>query len=222
MTLLGIDISGWQTGLDLAAVPADFVIVKATGGNGFVSAGYPYQYQRAKALGKRRGLYHFAREDGWQGSAEDEADHFLRTIEPEYDHQTIIFLDWEGDNTWDTGYALTWLRQVEAALGVKPVVYMNDSVEDSFDWSRVASEGYPLWLAAYPGANLTNGYEIPSRPGTTHWTDPVMWQFTSRGTLPGWPKFLDLNVFYGDGPSWDALCGGRQLLIPGVPDLHLP
>ena len=36
--LHGIDISGWQEGIQLANVPADFVIIKGTGGAGYVSA----------------------------------------------------------------------------------------------------------------------------------------------------------------------------------------
>ena len=37
MGLNGIDVSGWQEGIDLSAVAADFVIMKATQGTGFVS-----------------------------------------------------------------------------------------------------------------------------------------------------------------------------------------
>ena len=36
--LNGIDISGWQEGLDLSKVPCDFVIIKGTGGTSYVSA----------------------------------------------------------------------------------------------------------------------------------------------------------------------------------------
>ena len=33
----GIDISGWQPDINLAVVPCDFVIIKATQGTSFVS-----------------------------------------------------------------------------------------------------------------------------------------------------------------------------------------
>ena len=36
MVMRGIDISKWQSGIDLSAVNADFVIVKATEGIGYV------------------------------------------------------------------------------------------------------------------------------------------------------------------------------------------
>ena len=35
--LNGIDISSWQTGIDLSVVPCDFVVIKATGGIGYVN-----------------------------------------------------------------------------------------------------------------------------------------------------------------------------------------
>ena len=38
MALNGIDISNWQAGIDLSAVPCDFVISKATEGCWYVSA----------------------------------------------------------------------------------------------------------------------------------------------------------------------------------------
>ena len=43
MGLNGIDISGWQEGIDLSAVAADFVIMKATQGTGFVSKDFVRQ-----------------------------------------------------------------------------------------------------------------------------------------------------------------------------------
>ena len=61
MTLKGIDISKWQTGIDLSKVDCDFVIVKATEGIGYVDRKCDSFYQQAKRLGKKLGFYHFAR-----------------------------------------------------------------------------------------------------------------------------------------------------------------
>lgn len=36
MALNGIDISNWQSGINLAVVPCDFVVIKATEGTGYV------------------------------------------------------------------------------------------------------------------------------------------------------------------------------------------
>ena len=41
MSMNGIDISSWQTGIDLSKVPCDFVIIKATEG---VTLGKSWEY----------------------------------------------------------------------------------------------------------------------------------------------------------------------------------
>ncbi len=48
MTLNGIDISSHQTGINLAAVPADFVLVKTTQGTWYVNPDADRAYQQAK------------------------------------------------------------------------------------------------------------------------------------------------------------------------------
>ena len=58
--LNGIDISGWQSGIDVSSVDADFVIVKATGGVSFVNPDFRRQADQTLASGKLLGLYHFA------------------------------------------------------------------------------------------------------------------------------------------------------------------
>ena len=45
MSLNGIDVSNWQAGINLAAVPADFVIMKATEGTNYVSPDFNRQYK---------------------------------------------------------------------------------------------------------------------------------------------------------------------------------
>lgn len=51
MALKGIDISSWQSGLNIAAVPADFVIIKATQGTWMVDKTCDGFYQQCKAAG---------------------------------------------------------------------------------------------------------------------------------------------------------------------------
>ena len=50
MTLNGIDISKWQSGINLSAVKADFVIVKATEGIGYVDKSCDGFFQKALSL----------------------------------------------------------------------------------------------------------------------------------------------------------------------------
>ena len=55
----GIDISNYQRGIDLDKVPFDFMICKATEGTGIVHDTCDGFVQKAKALEKKWGFYHF-------------------------------------------------------------------------------------------------------------------------------------------------------------------
>lgn len=48
MALNGIDISGWQKGIDMTKVPGDFVIIKATQGTKYVNDDCDRAYRQAK------------------------------------------------------------------------------------------------------------------------------------------------------------------------------
>ena len=58
MALNGIDISNWQSGINLAVVPCDFVVIKATEGTGYVNPDYERAYRQAKTAGKCLGIYY--------------------------------------------------------------------------------------------------------------------------------------------------------------------
>lgn len=51
MALNGIDISNWQSGINLAVVPCDFVVIKATEGTGYVNPDYGRAYRQRKQQG---------------------------------------------------------------------------------------------------------------------------------------------------------------------------
>ena len=73
MSLQGVDVSSWNTGIDLSKVPFDFVIVKASQGTQYVSESCDSQVQQAISLGKLWGFYHYV--DG--SGAQAEADFFV-------------------------------------------------------------------------------------------------------------------------------------------------
>ncbi|MDE6829703.1 MAG: hypothetical protein K2P34_05145, partial [Lachnospiraceae bacterium] len=56
MSMNGIDISSWQRGIDLAAVPCEFVIVKATEGTSYLNPYCGENLRQAEGLGKKLGV----------------------------------------------------------------------------------------------------------------------------------------------------------------------
>jgi GH25 family lysozyme M1 (1,4-beta-N-acetylmuramidase)/LysM repeat protein len=215
MALTGIDISGWQAGVDLSTVPADFVLIKATGGNGFVSPACDAQYQAARAAGKLVGVYHFAHEAGYQSDAVTEANFFVANIKGYLTGDTLLVLDFEGDNSRDVAWAKTFLDTVHALTGVKPVIYLNTAELAESDWSPVYGADYGLWVAQYAVVSPTEGYlDYAGNPATSdappavNWggNSPLMWQFADNARLPGWAGGLDADVLYGDADTWHAYC----------------
>lgn len=195
--LRGIDISMWQS-IGTGDLAEDFVIVKATEGNGYTDPSCDAHYQRAKSQGKLLGVYHFARPD-LGNSAEAEADWFISQIEG-YIGEAILVLDWEVQQ-WRTDWAKAWLDRVYARTGVKPLIYMSASPCNAYDWSAVAAADYGLWIAGYPAQ-----YNVPNPPvpaegempfGTGAWNGLwAIWQYSSSaGTLDRDVANMDRNAW---------------------------
>lgn len=205
--LKGIDISKWQNGIDLGAIETDFIICKATEGIGYTDKTCDKFYQKAKSLGKKLGVYHFARPDlGNSGRAE--ADYFLKETKG-YWKESLLILDWEpqGNSISNVSWAKEWLDRVYEVVGVKPLIYMSASVMRAYDWSSVAGADYGLWIANY-GINdgqvhdqVFNNYPLK------YWSFYALWQYSSRGHLNGYNGNLDVNYFSGDLSAWDKYAG---------------
>ena len=206
MVMNGIDISKWQSGIDLSAVKADFVIVKATEGIGYVDKSCDGFFQKALSLGKKLGFYHFARPTN---DPIREADFFYSNC-CGYFGKGIPILDWESGNTGDVTWAKRWLDRVYQLSRVKPVIYMSESVVNANNWSSVANADYGLWVAKYRDNNPDYNYNMANagnRPRVKWWNFYCMWQWTSSGRLNGYNGNLDCDVFYGNGSTWDAYVG---------------
>lgn len=217
----GIDISSWQTGIDLTAVPADFVIIKATEGTGYVNPDCDRAYQQAKQAGKLRGVYHYAN----GGNATAEADYFLANIEG-YIKDAILCLDWESQNNalcGTGGPARTWIsnwcKHIMEKTGVKPLIYASASL-----YSEVSGIGdYGLWIAQYADNSDTGYQDAPWNEGAY---DCAIRQYSSHGRLSGWSGNLDLNKAYMDATAWGKYAnpagGGATPVAPSKPATPAP
>jgi hypothetical protein len=191
----GIDISNWQKGIDLAAVPCDFVIAKATQGTGYTSPDCVRQVEQAMSLGKKVGVYHYI---GGQGAV-SEMDFFIDSIK-NWVGKVMIVLDWEqGENrAWgNLGYLEQCIARVKERTGIPPVVYASASV---FPWDLCRKHNCGAWVAQYADNNATGYQDSPWNEGKY---GCMMRQYSSHGRLPGYGGNLDLNKFYGDPAAWD-------------------
>ena len=204
--LKGIDISHHQKGIDLGAIDTDFVICKATEGNGYTDEMCDTFYQKAKSLGKKLGVYHFARPD-LGNTPEAEADWFIKETLG-YHKEAILVLDWESGDLTNVAWAKAWLDRVYSKTGVKPVIYMSASVMHGADWSSVVDADYGLWVANYGKNDGTAQESVFDRYPLKYWSFYALWQYTSKCRLNGYNGNLDLNYFSGDGNAWDKYAGG--------------
>lgn len=199
----GIDVSSHQAGIDLAAVPSDFVIVKATEDDYYINPHMREHANATLAAGKRLGLYHFAR----PGDANQQAQFFVDAVK-DYVGRATLWLDWEADAVpQGAGWAAAFLDRVWHLTGGKIAgIYMNGSAASGSDWSYVA-QWYPLWYAGGPDySDYGMAYSDPAVPSVPYWGAPLIHQYTEDGRLPGYGGSLDLNRLR-DRAAWDSMAG---------------
>lgn len=213
--LVGIDIASYQDGIDLSAVPADFVVVKATEGKSYVSPSMGAQYRGAKDAGRLLGLYHFARPDN--NEPEDEAEWFAsKASDVLAIGEAVLVLDWEVQPLDDVAWAKRWLDRVEDLTGVRPIIYMSESVTKIADWSSLDT---PLWVAKYRDSDPDHGYGMGNagpEPAVTWPGGWTIWQWTSSGVLDGWGGNLDLNLARLTRDEWAALANPTKTVEEDV------
>jgi lysozyme len=197
----GIDVSyhqgsiAWQ---QVAAAGKRFAFVRATAGTLTADSAYAANVSGARAAGLTVGSYHFANPDTAANDAANEAAWFLLTASIA-SGDLIPVLDLEVSNGLDaaslTTWAQTWLSQVYAATGVRPIIYTNANFwrTSMGDTAWFAENGYPVLFIAH----WTTASE-PTLPagswGGNGWT---FWQHTSTGSVPGITGPVDLDRFRG-------------------------
>lgn len=192
MAMQGIDISNWQNGINLSAVPCDFVIIKATQGTTYVSPDCDRQVQQAIDEGIPFGVYHYV----GGGNAKAEADWFIDNCRGYVGHG-VLAIDWEsGENTaWgDESYLDAVIARVAERTGVVPLKYASLSV---FPWGVAENSG--CWVAQYADNNQT-GYQ--GEPWNEGAYSCAIRQYSSCGRLDGWGGSLDLNKAYMTPEAW--------------------
>ncbi|CAA6815398.1 MAG: Unknown protein [uncultured Sulfurovum sp.] len=200
----------------------------------FLQANFKTNMDNALSAGLKVAPYHFARPDynPTLEGAEQEAIYFVKKIKSYYENNEMLapMIDIEhpvNENVnnqdqierWSKAELSAWIlalsNKVEALLGVKPILYMNENfVDNEVDGSLSANT---LWIAKY---NNNDG-EIGEYPSVGAWSKYGFWQYTSKGSVSGVAGDVDLNVFNG---SVEALTQTlyQQVVVDsdadGIPD----
>lgn len=204
MSLRGVDVSGYQKGMDEDEVfkQIDFAIMKATEGASTVDSCCDRFYQAAKRAGVLRGFYHVLTSE----PPVAQADHFIDSCLG-YFGDGIPVLDVEGTAGYpnDPDMACAFFDRVKERTGAVTMLYANGSCLKSADYSQLAERGAGLWIANYYFGNDQVGWDDVD--ADRHMSTPygfdfaAIWQFTSSGRVAGYGP-LDLDMAFMDEAAW--------------------
>lgn len=190
---LGNDISRWQgdVNFDTFKNNTQFVIIKATEGNGFTDPKFKRNQTESRRVGLLLGYYHFARPD-LGNTPEAEADYFLAIIGDLRENE-LLALDYECPNQVQAhvDWCRKFLDRIYSKTKVRPFIYLNQAQCKNFDWQKVIDGSFGLWLAAYtydPNNNTVSMGKFPSM---------AMQQWSNKQSVPGTSGGIDGNVFFG-------------------------
>lgn len=202
-SIKGIDVSVYQGDIDWKAVKesgVEFAIIRC-GFRGYVTgsvnedANFKKNIKGAKDAGIKVGVYFFSQALTVEEALEEAE--FCIDLIGDYELEYPVVFDWEvvidkdGD-TPRTAYiqpdaltnnALTFAERIRLA-GFTPAVYANRKTAVwKYDLSRL--DGIDIWLAEYS--------DVP-----TYFYDFAMWQYSSKGTVPGISGNVDMNISFKD------------------------
>ena len=191
--IVGNDISNFQGQLDWITYiqNSNFVICKASEGTSYIDTWFGYNRAEARQYKIARGWYHFARPD-LGNSAEAEAQFFCNLMNGDpLQEGEIVALDFEVTYNDPVTWCKKWLDIVFSNLGVKPLIYLNQSLATNYDWQSVVDAGYGLWIAAYTYDPTNNNFQ------SGKWQTVAMQQWTDQQTVPGISGNVDGDCFFG-------------------------
>ena len=202
--VLGIDVSYYQGTIDWNAVAGDgysFAIARINHSD-FMDPQFDANWAGIKNVGLVRGAYQYfepGEDPVWQAEVVVEKVGMLGPgdLPVVIDVETTSGLT---DKAAIVASIAEWIDIVEAGTGKTPIIYTG-----KYFWQdNVSSDAFadvPLWHAQYP-----NACQPPQTPPpecgcaniADQWTDWLLWQYTSSGSVAGIVGNVDTNVFKGN------------------------
>lgn len=191
MATKGVDLSHWNTVTNWGAIRQagyQFCFIKSTQGTTYLDPTYAERKEKVRSAGMLFGTYHFA-------DATDpvkEADWFLKNV-GELKKGEIVVLDYETYKLSNPAeWCRKWLDRVESKLGFKPMLYTYHGLLKQYNWSQVSNGNFGLWAARY---GLQTQWPNPLfKPAKGSWPFYAIWQYCSKGKVPGVVGNTDLNT----------------------------
>lgn len=195
MALKGIDVSQWQGNIDWQKVKGagvQFAMLRAGYGRNNLDTKFHRNAQGAAAVGIPVGLYWFsyalnvemARKEAQYAVELAKKYKITWPIAYDLEYDTVSYASKNGvtiTKSMATQMAIAFCEEIKR-LGYIPMVYTNlDYLNRYFDRSKLP---YDLWYAQYAS--------------TASVADKEIWQYSSKGSVPGISGNVDMNHGYKD------------------------
>lgn len=196
MTLYGIDVSSYQSGINFNQVKSEgfsFTVIKATEGDNYVNPYYAAQAQASINAGLYTMSYHFVHAADENGQVAEVENHVRKDLP--------LWLDSEVDGSGEYAVSVDLVRRLRADGWNVLGTYL-----PKWFWSQIGSPDLrplgALWASSYPGgAGTASGiYSSIGGDNASGWSPygnvtPTLYQFTDRATVAG--LNVDCSAFRG-------------------------
>lgn len=191
--VLLVDLSHWEPNTDfhaLADAGIQGVITKCTDGLTYVDPTYEVFRKKAEIVARERGFFAFGGYHFFRPKLDEakQVDFFLRHLQPKAG-DILPCLDVEEDGPLVGYKAVSAANLLWRRTGRAPILYSGDAFFQDKLKARFGGGQFPLWIARYGHAPVTKC---------------AIWQFTDREVVPGEPRAMDANVFYGSEKDFRA------------------
>ena len=199
-----IDVSEWQGVIDWEKVKPniDGAILRAGWGKNNLDRRFAYNASECNRLGIPCGAYWFSYAKTAE-EAKNEALYLIRAVSP-YRMELPLAFDFEYDSV--TSAANQGVK-ITKELASEFLWQFGDTVEEEGYWclnytspdflskyyGDTTTERFGLWIAAWPAAKKIDLSKPPRKCD--------IWQWTSKGSIPGISGNVDINESYTDFPK---------------------
>jgi GH25 family lysozyme M1 (1,4-beta-N-acetylmuramidase) len=207
MSIKVIDISYWQQGVNYAVLAPniDGVILRAAWQN-YKDTMFETHYAGFANHGIPVGVYHYI--TGYV-SPRLQAEAFAAAIKG----KELRLGLWNDVEEQREGLALTRAQVLEYHRIAEGLVGEMGVYTSASKWDAIMRQpdlsSRKLWIANY-------GVLKPMLPRTGGWQSWWLWQYSDKGTLPGYHSSLDMNHFNGDKVAFDAWVGNGTTPEPPI------
>lgn len=196
----GIDVSTYQGKIDWTRVKASqygsFALLKITKKDNTVESAFERNYKGATEAGIPVGGYRYVYAKNVK-DAKKEADAIVSVLAGRK-LPVRMWLDMEDSSIKALGKSLlTDIIETEAAIfkaaGISVGIYCNKDWYYNVLDNTTLKKKYPFWIARYPSGD--NG-TLKESLSPKEYAD--MWQYSSKGKVPGITGNVDLNIMYNE------------------------